>query len=671
MTDYDPIPEDLIIKQFEEFLYSSDNAPLEPINIILDKKMRYQVKGDKGRETGAVYCVHSDGYPAGYVNNYRDSVYLTWKFDIEELKQNKKYEKLYKQVQTPEYKKYAEERRKQHELEEKQETIDAVKRAQEIYNKAKDFTGEHDYLKRKQVKAHEGVKILNGALLIPLRNINGEFMSYQRIKPDGDKLYAKDALTGEAFYSMGLDELSSGSPILLCEGYATGATLRELAEFSYDKVAVICAMSCGTIQRIATSLRDKYRDNKIIVMADDDSAKHTDGKNPGVEAGLYAVKFANLDEMFTPPFDASDRKDKLTDWNDYAVKHGADKTREIINDKLIYAYKSQQEREDDARVEAIRAKYPLINASDLMHMEFPPIKWAVPGIIPSGLSMLCGNPKAGKSLMALHFATAIAYGGYALGNIKCEQGRVLYLALEDTKQRLQRRLKQTLINPDDESGLVNLDIQLDIPRQNDGGILYLEWYLKQYSNTRLIIIDTFQKFRKQLSSRGNIYSEDYDAAGEIKRIADKYAVAILVIHHLRKLLDMSDPFNEISGSQGLAGSADTNIIWKRPRQQEKGTIEFSGRDVEEKKYYLSCTKFADQFLWSLGDEIRAEDETTAGLSKEKQDIINYLRDNGGKTPKEVSDALKMNYNTCQQRLARMVQENLLRKTGAIYYSQDD
>ncbi|MBQ8693556.1 MAG: winged helix-turn-helix transcriptional regulator, partial [Synergistaceae bacterium] len=211
----------------------------------------------------------------------------------------------------------------------------------------------------------------------------------------------------------------------------------------------------------------------------------------------------------------------------------------------------------------------------------------------------------------------------------------------------------------------------DIPRQNDGGILYLEWYLKQYSNTRLIIIDTFQKFRKQLSSRGNIYSEDYDAAGEIKRIADKYAVAILVIHHLRKLLDMSDPFNEMSGSQGLAGSADTNIIWKRPRQQEKGTIEFSGRDVEEKKYYLSCTKFADQFLWSLGDEIRAEDETTAGLSKEKQVIINYLTDNGGKTPKEVSDALKMNYNTCQQRLARMVQENLLRKTGAIYYSQDD
>ncbi|MBQ6908505.1 MAG: winged helix-turn-helix domain-containing protein, partial [Synergistaceae bacterium] len=118
------------------------------------------------------------------------------------------------------------------------------------------------------------------------------------------------------------------------------------------------------------------------------------------------------------------------------------------------------------------------------------------------------------------------------------------------------------------------------------------------------------------------------------------------------------------------GSADTNIIWKRPRQQEKGTLEWSGRDVEEKKYYVFCTKFGEQFLWSLGDEVRAEDETTAGLSKEKQDIINYLRDNGGKTPKEVSDALKMNYNTCVQRLGRMVQDKLIHKTGSVYYAED-
>ena len=67
-------------------------------------------------------------------------------------------------------------------------------------------------------------------------------------------------------------------------------------------------------------------------------------------------------------------------------------------------------------------------AADLMKEDLPPVRWAVPGILPEGLSLLAGKPKLGKSWLALGLAVAKASGGVALGKIPVEQGEVLYLA---------------------------------------------------------------------------------------------------------------------------------------------------------------------------------------------------------------------------------------------------
>ena len=209
MKNYEPIPEHLIIRQFEDFLYSSEIPPVKPIDIVLDKKVRYQTEGDKGSETSAVYCVHSDGYPAGYILSFRHSLVINWKFDIEALKQEKEYDALYKRVKTEEYRKQAEQISLNNEQRDKQERINAAGKAKRIYDNASELTGNHAYLQRKQVRRHEGVKVLDGNLLIPLRNIKGEFMSYQTIPAEkgAKKLFCHDAPASEAFYSMGLDEL--------------------------------------------------------------------------------------------------------------------------------------------------------------------------------------------------------------------------------------------------------------------------------------------------------------------------------------------------------------------------------------------------------------------------------------------------------------------------------
>ena len=670
---YEAVPENLIIEQFAEFLYSAEFgalAPAENINLVLDKKTRYKTQGDKGSKTSGIYMIHSDGCPAGYAINYKISgEAFNWRFDFEKLKGDKKYNKFYDISQTPEFKAEAERVKREHEAREAKEKAEALEKAKKEFASAvKLINPELEYLKRKKVKIFGELKSdAKGNIILPLKNIKGEFMSLQRIAPDGGKLFATDAVTAGAFFNIDLDKAKNNldKPILICEGYATGATLYELTG-----CPVVCAMNCYNLARVSEAIRKKFKSHKIIIMADNDAkTKSERGFNPGIDHAQEANKKFKLDGVFYPEFSVFSAAAGKSDWNDYYCEFGEQKARAILDKSIKYACMTPQEKERRDRIIKIENQSPIINAADLLKKEFPPIKWAVPGIIPTGLTMLSGNPKAGKSLMALHFALAIAFGGYALGSIKCEQGRVLYLALEDTEQRLQRRLRQSLFNLTDTRSLTNLDLKIELPRQNDGGIEYIDNYLQEHQDTRLVIVDTFQKFRKQLSSKGNVYSEDYDAAADIKKLGDTHSVGILNIHHLRKAPDTTDPFNEMSGSNGLAGAADTNIIWKRQRLSSTGTLEWSGRDIEEKKYNVKCENLNGAFNWILGDEVTEDSMGANNLSQDKQDIINYLQDNPGKSPKEIADALKVkNYDALIQRLSRMAKDGLLYKTGSLYYT---
>ena len=84
------------------------------------------------------------------------------------------------------------------------------------------------------------------------------------------------------------------------------------------------------------------------------------------------------------------------------------------------------------------------------------------------------------------------------------------------------------------------------------------------NSMRFIIIDTLQKVREPHGAEaGNIYACDYDAMVSLKKIADKYGIGILLVHHLRKTRDNEDPFNELIGSNGVMGGLDTSLLLKR------------------------------------------------------------------------------------------------------------
>ena len=91
-----------------------------------------------------------------------------------------------------------------------------------------------------------------------------------------------------------------------------------------------------------------------------------------------------------------------------------------------------------------------------------------------------------------------------------------------------------------------------------------------------------QKIRGQALPRESAYQQDYREMGIIKKAADKLGVGVLFVHHNRKMKDDADPFNMISGTNGIMGAADTIfVITKKSRQDRNATLHITGRDVTQ------------------------------------------------------------------------------------------
>lgn len=133
----------------------------------------------------------------------------------------------------------------------------------------------------------------------------------------------------------------------------------------------------------------------------------------------------------------------------------------------------------------------------------------------------------------------------------------------------------------------NFHIAISCEPLNEGLIEELESYLKLYPNVKLIIIDTLQKVRGTQGRTESAYSHDYKEISKLKKFADEHELCILAIHHLRKVKDKTDPFNQISGSTGLTGSADTEIVLAKSNYQDsQALISITGRDVMETEKLL-------------------------------------------------------------------------------------
>ena len=234
---------------------------------------------------------------------------------------------------------------------------------------------------------------------------------------------------------------------------------------------------------------------------------------------------------------------------------------------------------------------PAISAAELMDEPFKPTEYVVKGLLPKGLSILGGAPKIGKSWLVLDLCVRIATGT-PLWGMDVQQGTAWYLCLEDTNDRVRQRL--ACITDESPMDLQISSSEHGLGTMEDGLDKTIEKFLRKYPNTRLIVIDTFQMVRG--SSKEPTYSGDYADAQKLERIADKYGIAILLVHHLRKMTD-KDPVNKLSGTTGLSGAADTLFILdKSTRLEDVATLTCTGRDIQQREMELRFDK--TNFVWN-------------------------------------------------------------------------
>lgn len=251
-------------------------------------------------------------------------------------------------------------------------------------------------------------------------------------------------------------------------------------------------------------------------------------------------------------------------------------------------------------------KLKTVDAETLLSTPMSKTMFIVDGLISQGVNVISGASKIGKSWLMLWLGLQVAQGNsiWGLPTLQCD---VLYLSLEDT----QRRIKDRLYNLTD-SAPDNLYFAVTSGLIGGGLEEQITDFLTEHPATKLVIIDTLQKVRDSKGSAGKagMYGNDYDDISSIKRIADGFNIAILLVHHLRKLQDSDDPFNDVSGSTGIIGAADTNFILRRKRSGNAATLLVSGRDVE----YQELTLQFNDLVWELVERKNSEDSFICGIN---------------------------------------------------------
>ena len=260
-------------------------------------------------------------------------------------------------------------------------------------------------------------------------------------------------------------------------------------------------------------------------------------------------------------------------------------------------------------------KLHLINAETLYYTPLDHPRMLIDGILSNGLAILSGDSKIGKSWMILWFCLKISCGEPIWG-LPTSKTDVIYLALEDREWRVQQRMQDLTDEPPK-----NLHFGFSCGKLGAELEGQIKAVLEECPNTGLLFIDTLQMVRDNVSSRVNAYAQDYKDLSALKKIADDHKMCIFLIHHNRKEHDGSNVFNDMTGSTGIMGVADTcMVLRKEDRFGNDAVLSITGRDIEEKRLKLTMRKN----VWEVTEALNATQLHRERIPHYLFDIADYL-----------------------------------------------
>lgn len=291
-----------------------------------------------------------------------------------------------------------------------------------------------------------------------------------------------------------------------------------------------------------------------------------------------------------------------------------------------------------------------VTAEQLSMRTFPPTDFLVEGLIPKGLVLLAGEPKVGKSWLALDIAASIARGVGCFGERPCPAGDVLYLALEDTDARLHGRLSRMLGST---GWPTRLSLTTEWPRLDQGGSEAMIDWAKGVERPRAIIIDVFERVRSAVSRSS--YQGAYEELSRLRSIANTAQIGIILVHHLAKGSGSGDPHQRILGTVGVLGAVDTSLVLVRGQATTR--LLARGRDIEEVDEFMTFDRQAMTWRPAL-------DQIPISLHPERERIIRFIVARGKPvTPAEIATELNVKAATARTMLRRMDKAGEILRTG--------
>ena len=287
-----------------------------------------------------------------------------------------------------------------------------------------------------------------------------------------------------------------------------------------------------------------------------------------------------------------------------------------------------------------KVQQKVFSHADLMATQFQPTKWIVEKLIPaSGLTVLGGKKKLGKSWLSLQIAQGVAGGKPVLSYVTC-QGNVIYMALEDGIKRLRVRLEKQHA-----PGMLPITYITEcVPLNYKGGKEAFEALLTEHKPI-LLIIDTFAAAKSGKVDE-NEAGGMADLTNYLRRKAQEFECAILLVLHHGKATH-GNAGDDIRGSSAIAGAADLNIGLYKDESGFK--LAGEGRDIEEFELKIEFDA-VDTWKWQLVGDARqiareqAENEIIEALE-------GLVKADAGAIAKEVGKA-RQTVNTTLKRMRK-------------------
>lgn len=387
--------------------------------------------------------------------------------------------------------------------------------------------GRSQYLESKRVGVH-GVRFDDsGNVVIPAKDANGKIWSLQTIFSDGGKFWTTGGKVAGCFFVIEGNKDS----VILCEGYATGASIFEAT----GSTVVIC-FDAGNMVKVAEQYK---RTPGALVAADHDPE----------EKGSRGLKAAEeIKQKYGIPYVMPD---VYGDFNDLVVDHGIDISGYFF--ETIEAFSVGQLNAD---------KSPM--PKDIIEPRV---------LTPGGMIVFGGAPKVGKSDFILSWLMHMAAGIEFMGMKPPRPLRVFYLQAEIGYYYIRERVRMV----DIDSRLMptiekNMTITPRLKMILDGdGVKKVGNTIRKIGDVDIIAIDPMR----------NVYDGDNENDNpqmirflqervEALRAYAKPETGIIIAHHTKKVAAedlIADPFLCFSGASSLRGFYNTGMMLYRPDQQ--------------------------------------------------------------------------------------------------------